>query len=39
MEIIRTGDLQRITYDNTEQVQVSNLFKGVYGVGMCKDII
>jgi DNA polymerase lambda len=33
MEIIETGALRRIKYENTEDVQVTNLFKGVYDVG------
>lgn len=37
MEIIRTGDLQRIKYTNTEDVKTIKLFQGIYGVG--EDLI
>ncbi|KAJ3762525.1 hypothetical protein EV360DRAFT_35487 [Lentinula raphanica] len=33
MEIIETGDLQRITYERTEDVQVVSVFTKIYGVG------
>ncbi|THH33346.1 hypothetical protein EUX98_g800 [Antrodiella citrinella] len=33
MEIINTGALQRIRYENTEDVAVVTLFQGIYGVG------
>ncbi|TCD65161.1 stretch-activated cation channel mid1 [Steccherinum ochraceum] len=33
MEIIETGDLQRIKYTNTEDVKVVKLFMGIYGAG------
>lgn len=33
MEIIETGDLQRIYYERTEAVQVANVFTQIYGVG------
>ncbi|KAF5366779.1 hypothetical protein D9758_006472 [Tetrapyrgos nigripes] len=33
MEIIRTGDLRRIKWENTDDVTVLKLFRGVYGVG------
>ncbi|KAF8994880.1 hypothetical protein BDQ17DRAFT_1251265 [Cyathus striatus] len=33
MEIITTGNLSRIDYEKTEDVQVTRLFTGIYGVG------
>ncbi|KAL0065607.1 hypothetical protein AAF712_007385 [Marasmius tenuissimus] len=33
MEIIETGDLRRLKYENTESVQVTRVFQGIYGVG------
>ncbi|KAJ8690503.1 hypothetical protein PTI98_011928 [Pleurotus ostreatus] len=33
MEILETGDLKRIGYERTEDVEVCSLFQGVYGVG------
>lgn len=33
MEILETGELQRIEYENTEDVETINLFQGIYGVG------
>ncbi|GLB44450.1 putative DNA polymerase beta palm [Lyophyllum shimeji] len=33
MEIIGTGNLRRIGYERTEDVAVTQLFRGVYGVG------
>lgn len=33
MEIINTGNLERIVHENTEDVQVNKLFQGVFGVG------
>lgn len=33
MEILKTGDLQRIKYERTEDVTVTNIFQGIYGVG------
>ncbi|KAJ6578743.1 DNA polymerase lambda [Mycena vulgaris] len=33
MEIIETGDLRRIGYENTVDVQVRKIFQGIYGVG------
>lgn len=33
MEIIQTGSLQRIAYENTEDVAATRLFSGIYGVG------
>ncbi|KAG2151079.1 uncharacterized protein EDB93DRAFT_1083633 [Suillus bovinus] len=34
MEIIETGDLRRISYEKTDDVEAINLFQGIYGVGM-----
>ncbi|KAF7373640.1 DNA polymerase lambda [Mycena sanguinolenta] len=33
MEIIETGDLRRIGYENTADVQIRKVFQGIYGVG------
>ncbi|KAF9054054.1 hypothetical protein BJ165DRAFT_1435871 [Panaeolus papilionaceus] len=33
MEILQTGDLRRIKYENTADVQVMSLYRGIYGVG------
>ena len=33
MEIINTGDLRRIKYENTEDVAATRIFQGIYGVG------
>ncbi|KAJ8469776.1 hypothetical protein ONZ45_g16781 [Pleurotus djamor] len=33
MEIIETGELRRIAYERTEDVETTRLFQGVYGVG------
>ncbi|KAJ7735899.1 hypothetical protein B0H16DRAFT_124593 [Mycena metata] len=33
MEIVETGDLRRIGYENTADVQIRKLFQGIYGVG------
>ncbi|KAJ7630120.1 DNA polymerase lambda, partial [Mycena polygramma] len=33
MEIIETGDLRRIGYENTADVQIRAIFQGIYGVG------
>ncbi|KAJ7454997.1 DNA polymerase lambda [Mycena galericulata] len=33
MEIIETGNLRRIGYENTPDVQIRKLFQGIYGVG------
>jgi DNA polymerase lambda len=33
-EILQTGDLQRIRYEQTKDVEVTRLFQGIYGVGM-----
>lgn len=34
MEIIRTGDLQRIKYTRTQELDSIRIFRGIYGVGM-----
>ncbi|KAI5984689.1 hypothetical protein EDD15DRAFT_2511856 [Pisolithus albus] len=33
MEIINTGDLRRIEHERTDDVEVTKLFQGIYGVG------
>ena len=33
MEIINTGKLERLKWENSEDVQAIKLFSGVYGVG------
>ncbi|EIW76555.1 hypothetical protein CONPUDRAFT_63239 [Coniophora puteana RWD-64-598 SS2] len=33
MEIIETGGLKRIQYENTEDVEATKIFQGIYGVG------
>ena len=33
-EILQTGQLRRIGYEKTEEVEISRLFQGIYGVGM-----
>ncbi|KAJ7457053.1 DNA polymerase lambda [Mycena latifolia] len=33
MEIIDTGDLRRIKYENSDDVKVRKIFQGIYGVG------
>ncbi|KAI6117985.1 hypothetical protein F5141DRAFT_1000177 [Pisolithus sp. B1] len=33
MEIINTGDLRRIEHERTDDVEVTRLFQGIYGVG------
>ena len=35
MEIIRTGDLQRLKYEDTEETRAIKLFEGIYDVGAC----
>ena len=35
MEIVKTGDMQRIKYERTEDVVVDQLFTKIYGVGEC----
>ncbi|KAF8548405.1 hypothetical protein OG21DRAFT_1423134 [Imleria badia] len=32
MEIINTGDLKRIRYENTEDVAATRIFQGIYGI-------
>ncbi|TFK29191.1 hypothetical protein FA15DRAFT_664515 [Coprinopsis marcescibilis] len=32
-EILETGDLRRIGYEKTEDVQIAQVFQGIYGVG------
>lgn len=34
MEIVKTGDLERIKYERTEDVVVAQLFMKIYGVGV-----
>jgi DNA polymerase lambda len=34
MEIIKTGELRRIEYEKTEDVDVTSIFQGIYGVGV-----
>lgn len=33
MEIIQTGDLQRLHHERTDDLRVIELFQGIYGVG------
>ncbi|EGO20224.1 hypothetical protein SERLADRAFT_452929 [Serpula lacrymans var. lacrymans S7.9] len=33
MEIIKTGDLRRIEYERTEDIEATTIFQGIYGVG------
>jgi DNA polymerase lambda len=33
MEIIKTGKLRRVDYENTPEVQATSIFMGIYGVG------
>ncbi len=33
MEIIETGELRRIEYEKTDDIEVTRLFQGVYGAG------
>ena len=33
MEILQTGNLRRITYERTEDVEATKVFQGIYGVG------
>lgn len=35
MEILQTGDLRRINYEKTDDVKITRLFQGIYGVGGC----
>ncbi|PFH50099.1 hypothetical protein AMATHDRAFT_145957 [Amanita thiersii Skay4041] len=34
MEIIKTGQLRRIEYENTDDIKVTRLFQGIYGAGV-----
>lgn len=38
MDILQTGDLRRIGYEKTEDVEVINVFQGIYGVGECRRL-
>ncbi|KAG0706233.1 hypothetical protein DFH29DRAFT_798644 [Suillus ampliporus] len=38
MEIIETGNLRRIGYEKTDDVEAINLFQGIYGVGTGRQI-
>jgi DNA polymerase lambda len=33
MEILQTGNLRRIRYERTEDVEATKVFQGIYGVG------
>lgn len=33
MEILQTGELRRIGYERTEDVEATKVFQGIYGVG------
>jgi DNA polymerase lambda len=33
MEIIQTGGLRRIAFENTGDVEATKIFTGIYGVG------
>jgi DNA polymerase lambda len=33
MEILKTGGLERIKYENTQDVEATRTFQGIYGVG------
>ncbi|KDQ56029.1 hypothetical protein JAAARDRAFT_79538 [Jaapia argillacea MUCL 33604] len=33
MEILETGELRRIDYENTDDVKATHIFQGIYGVG------
>lgn len=33
VEIIQTGGLRRIKYENTDEIKAVKLFEGIYGVG------
>lgn len=33
MEIIETGELRRIGYERTADVEATTIFQGIYGVG------
>ncbi|XP_006455903.1 hypothetical protein AGABI2DRAFT_227537 [Agaricus bisporus var. bisporus H97] len=36
-EILQTGDLRRINFEKTDDVKVTRLFQGIYGVGKCQS--
>ena len=38
MEIINTGNLRRLKYEDDEEVKVIKLFLGIYGVGACPPL-
>jgi hypothetical protein len=38
MEIIATGQLRRIEYEKTDDIEVMRLFQGVYGAGQFSDV-
>ena len=38
MEIINTGNLRRLKYEDDEEVKVIKLFLGIYGVGACSSL-
>ena len=38
MEIIETGQLRRIEYEKTDDIEVMRLFQGVYGAGQLSDV-
>lgn len=38
MEIINTGNLRRLKYEDDEEVKVIKLFLGIYGVGACPSL-
>lgn len=38
MEIIATGQLRRIEYEKTDDIEVMRLFQGVYGAGQLSDV-
>ncbi|KAJ7658507.1 hypothetical protein B0H17DRAFT_1096959 [Mycena rosella] len=39
MEIVETGDLRRIKWENTADVSIGKLFQGIYGVGQTTAIM
>jgi DNA polymerase lambda len=39
MEILQTGNLRRIGYEKTEDVEATHLFQGIYGVGMQNHVV
>jgi DNA polymerase lambda len=38
VEILQTGDLRRIGYEKTEDVEITRLFQGIYGVGKAASL-